>query len=134
MWGINPKLLCRQHLLGEHSEIHKHRHNFVKHHSIAKRISPMVQIEPENMQKRHDELVEEMLARGYNHNSPYEQPDLTYLKPEERFAKINVENSISDLRNRCQQCDNRISGNFTVMDTETFKIYTYRNGVCVDAE
>jgi hypothetical protein len=22
MWGVNPKLLCKKHLLGEHGEIH----------------------------------------------------------------------------------------------------------------
>ena len=108
MWGINPKLLCRQHLLGEHNEIHKHRHNFVKKHSISKRISPVVQIEPENMKKRHDELVNEMIARGYKHNSPYEQPDLTHLKPDERYATINVDNSINDLINRCPECKKKL--------------------------
>lgn len=104
MWGINPSLLCKQHLLGEHGEIHKHRHNFVKKHKITKRISPVVQIEPENMQIRHDELVLEMLKRGYNHNSPYEQPDISYLKSEERYAKIDKNISINDLINRCPEC------------------------------
>lgn len=112
MWGIDPKLLCRQHLLGEHNEIHKHRHNFVKKHSIAKRISPVVQIEPENMKERHDALVKEMIDRNYNHNSPYEQPDLSYLKPEERFAKINVGISVADLRNRCPHCTERITSKY----------------------
>jgi hypothetical protein len=112
MWGINPKLLCRQHLLGEHNEIHKHRHNFVKHHSIAKRISPVVQIEPENMKKRHDEIVAEMIDRGYNHNSPYEQPDLSYLKSEEKYAKISLDVSITDLRNRCPECTKRITSKY----------------------
>lgn len=104
MWGINPSLLCRKHLLGEHGEIHKHRHNFVKHHKITNRIYPIVQIEPENMKKRHDELVKEMIKRGYNHNSPYEQPDLSYLSNDERYAKIDVNNSINDLKNRCSEC------------------------------
>ena len=109
MWGINPSLLCRQHLLGEHNEIHKHKHNFVKHHSIAKRISPVVQIEPDNMEKRHNELVDEMIKRGYNHNSPYSLPDLSYLKLIERFAKIDINNSIIDLINRCPECAKRIN-------------------------
>jgi len=108
MWGINPKLLCRQHLLGEHNEIHKHRHNFVKHHRITGRIYPIVLIEPENMEKRHNELAQEMINRGYNHNSPYEQPDLSYLKNEERFAKISIDKSISDLKSRCSECSERI--------------------------
>ena len=108
MWGINPKFLCKKHLLGEHGEIHKHRHNFVKHHRITKRITPIVQIEPENMEKRHNELAEEMLNRGYNHHSPYELPDLSYLQDFERYAKIDVQNSIKDLSERCPECAERI--------------------------
>ena len=108
MWGIDPILLCQKHLIGEHGEIHKHRHNFIKKHKIAKRISPIVQIEPENMQKRHDELVLEMLTRGYNHNSPYEQPDLSHLKTEERYAKIDINISIKDLFDRCPECSRKI--------------------------
>lgn len=113
MWGINPKLLCDKHLIGEHGEIHKHRHNFVKKHSIAKRISPVVQIEPQNMETRHNQLVIEMLARGFNHNSPYELPDLSYLPINERNAKIDVQNSISDLSNRCPECHKRLSNSIT---------------------
>ena len=103
MWMINPKLLCRKHLLGEHGEIHKHRHNFVKHHSIKGRIEPIVQIEPESMESRHDELVKEMLARGYNHNSPYVLPDLSYLLEKHRKAKVNLDESIEQLK-RCSEC------------------------------
>ena len=54
MWMVEPKLMCVQHLVGEHGEIHKHRHNFVKGHSIAGRKG---QIEPLAMQRRHDELA-----------------------------------------------------------------------------
>lgn len=109
MWGVDPKFLCRNHLLGEHNEIHKHRHNFVKQHKITKRIHPIVQIEPNNMKKRHDDLVIEMINRGYNHNSPYEQPDISYLKDEEKFAKINIDNSILDLKIRCVECSKNLN-------------------------
>lgn len=109
MWGIDPSYLCKKHLIGEHGEIHKHRHNFIKKHKITKRISPIVQIEPENMQKRHDELANEMIKRGYNHNSPYEQPDISYLPINERYAKIDIINSINDLSNRCPECKKRLS-------------------------
>ena len=108
MWGIDPKFLCQKHLIGEHGEIHKHRHNFVKKHKITKRITPIVQIEPENMQNRHDELALEMLRRGYNHNSPYEQPDLSHLSNNERYAKIDINNSIKDLFDRCPECSKNI--------------------------
>jgi hypothetical protein len=92
---IDPKLLCRKHLLGEHGEIHKHRHSFVKKHSIFGRIG---QIEPESMQSRHDELAIEMVNRGYKHNSPYIQPDLSYLPDDQRYAKVDVNVSKNDLK------------------------------------
>lgn len=107
MWGVNPIILCNKHLLGEHGEIHKHRHNFVKQHKITKRIYPVVQIESENMEIRHNELVNEMLRRKFNHQSPYSLPDLSYLSDNERYAKIDVNNSIDDLINRCNDCNER---------------------------
>jgi hypothetical protein len=108
MWMVNPKALCNKHLLGEHGEIHKHRHNFVKQHSITKRISPVVQIEPSAMEIRHDVLAKEMLRRGMNHNSPFEQPDISYLPVFEQLAVVDVQNSLNDLSNRCPECKERI--------------------------
>lgn len=112
MWMINPKLLCNKHLLGEHGEIHKHRHNFEKRHKIDKRISPVVQIEPGSMESRHDELAMEMVVRKMNHMSPFIQPDITYLPDEQKYAKVNIENSITDLIDRCPECKKRINGNY----------------------
>lgn len=104
MWMIDPKKLCRNHLLGEHNEIHKHKHNFEKHHSISGRLYPIVLIEPSSMEKRHEELAKEMLARGYKHQSPYQQPDLSYLTEEQRNVKANIPYNIEDLCNRCEEC------------------------------
>lgn len=108
MWMIHPKLLCKKHLLGEHGEIHKHRQNFVKQQKINGRISPVVQIEPDFMQRRHDELSEEMIQRGMNHHSPYCQPDLSYLPEEQRLAKADIEYNLRDLSSRCPVCAERI--------------------------
>jgi len=104
MWMIDPKYLCRKHLLGEHNEIHKHRHMFVKKYSINNRINPIVQIEPKNMKSKHDVLVFEMLARGYKHKSPYEQPDISYLPEWQRNVNIDIEYNIKDLHSRCEEC------------------------------
>jgi len=109
MWMIDPKLLCRKHLLGEHGEIHKHRHNFVKQHSIAGRLSPIVQIEPIEMERRHNDLAAEMIRRGCKHQSPYSLPDLSYLPHEHIFAKVDQEQSIRDLCERCKDCRERIN-------------------------
>jgi len=104
MWMIDPRLLCRKHLLGEHGEIHKHRHNFVKRHKIDGRLSPIVLIEPASMKTRHDELANEMILRGYNHKSPYELPDLSYLPLAQQSAKANVRHNLRDLSSRCAEC------------------------------
>lgn len=103
MWMIPPSLLCQKHLLGEHGEIHKHRHNFEKRHSIAGRIAPIVLIEPASMQSRHDELAAEMIRRGYNHASPYKLPDLSYLG-ESANVKADTAYNLADLCERCADC------------------------------
>jgi len=100
MWMVDPKLMCTRHILGEHMEIHKHRHIFVKKHSISGRIKPIVQIEPMAMKKRHDQLVEYLK----NHKSPYTLPDLSHLPDEEKYAKVDINYSYSDLISRCDKC------------------------------
>ena len=103
MWMVNPGFLCRNHLLGEHSEIHKHRHNFEKKHNMTGRAK---QIDPARMQERHDELVLEMEKRGYNHQSPYTQPDITYLPP---MPEVDINFNLKDLKERCEECKGRIN-------------------------
>ena len=106
---INPELLCNQHLLGEHSEIHKHRHNFVKKHKISGRIFPIVQIEPLSMQSRHDELHKEMERRfKKTYDSPYQQPDLNHLPINEKNARVDIALSLQDLSCRCEKCREKI--------------------------
>lgn len=107
MWMIAPSLLCRFHLLGEHGEIHKHRHDFEKHHKINGRIFPIVQIEPAAMQARHDELAAEIAKRG-NHASPYTMPDLSYLG-DAANVKADIAYNIADLSKRCADCAKRIA-------------------------
>ena len=77
MWMCDPKTLCRNHLLGEHFELHKFRHIFVKQQDVSTRMK-RGQIFPKHMKQRHDELVKEMEYRGYKHNSPYIMPDVSY--------------------------------------------------------
>lgn len=117
MWMINPKLLCRKHLLGEHNEIHKHRHNFVKGYKIDGRIHPIVQIEPISMQSRHDELAKEMVRRGYNHQSPFTQPNLNNYGDEVINAKVDINTSIKDLCERCEECKLRILQKMIMQNT-----------------
>ena len=54
MWMINPKLMCDQHLLGEHGELHKFIPSFRKKYKVTNRVSPVVQIELSSYQTRDD--------------------------------------------------------------------------------
>lgn len=103
MWMLPPRLLCRQHLLGEHAEIHKFRPSFEKRHDMTRRIE-LEQIEPRSMKRRHDVLVEEILRRGYNHDSPYELPDLSYIDPELLDVSVSRLSALFDLLARCDDC------------------------------
>ena len=103
MWMINPALLCRKHLLGEHGEIHKFLPSFQKKHDMSKRIT-LKQIDPWAMQTRHDELTKELIRRGYKHNSPYTQPDLAYLYAYKHLVNIDIKANEADLATRCPEC------------------------------
>jgi hypothetical protein len=103
MWMISPELMCAQHITGEHNEIHKHRHNFVKKHRLDGRFAGFVQIEPASMEKRHDEL-----ARFLNHKSPYKQPDIEHLPLLQQAAKVDFLWNFTDLFFRCSNCREKI--------------------------
>lgn len=100
MWMLPPEMMCMKHIVGEHGEIHKHRHNFEKKHNISGRVSPIVQISPYLMKQRHDELVLYLK----NHKSPYELPDLSYLPDWVRYAEVDIEYNMEDLADRCPAC------------------------------
>jgi hypothetical protein len=104
MWMVDPRVLCRQHLLGEHGELHKHRASFVRGHKIDGRRG---QIEPEAMGSRHDELAAEMLRRGYQHRSPYVQPNLDAYPACLRFMRVDRSSSLTVLLDRCPRCRQR---------------------------
>ncbi len=106
---IDPRKLCDQHLLGEHGELHKFIPSFHKKYRVTRRIEPVVQIELSSYQKRHDELAEEMISRGMNHQSPLpELPDFSYLPDEHYSAKVDIEKSIMDLKERCPKCRRKL--------------------------
>ena len=105
MWMVDPKLLCDKHLLGEHGELHKHIHSFRKGHKVDKRFYPVVQIQFKGYRERHDILALEMVRRGMNHKSPLpELPNFRRIYPEYYNKKVDVDISLTDLRNRCKKC------------------------------
>lgn len=101
MWGVNPKYMCRNHLLGEHVELHMFAGCIKK----GKKLSGYIEnglVVLENLKKRHDILVKEMEKRGYKHKSPY--PKL----PKMKGGRINTRKNLEDLKTRCKKCRRRI--------------------------
>ena len=75
IWDISPKKLCRNHLLGEHRELHAIWSVLVNgkkgyaHHPETLRWRGKLKA----LYGRHDALVREMRDRGYEHRSPLQK-------------------------------------------------------------
>ena len=74
VWDIPPEKLCRNHLLGEHSELHgiwsiltRGKKGYANHPEVVRWRGKL-----KALYKKHEEIVDEMVARGYQHNSPLE--------------------------------------------------------------
>lgn len=104
MWMIEPSSMCRKHLLGEHVEIHMIAGSLKKEKNLS---GYKELIETHNLYKRHRELVNEMRKRGYSHKSP-----LTKV-PRQKFGKISLKKSYTDLVERCELCRWKIFNNQT---------------------
>jgi hypothetical protein len=105
MWMIDPQLMCRKHLLGEHGEIHKFLPSFRKGHKVDGRFDPIVQIQFQGYIERHDALAFEMAERGYNHKSPLvDVPDFSLIYPQHYDKLVDVQLAYADLMARCDKC------------------------------
>ena len=103
MWNVYPGFMCRQHLLGEHREIHTIVGMIKKRRRISgtKYISNGL-IAVHQLPMRHTELEQEMIHRNYNHQSPF--PNLLLW----REGCIDSNKNIIELMNRCPECRKRI--------------------------
>ena len=75
IWDIAPGKLCRNHLLGEHRELHalwviltQNKRGYANHPETMRWRGKL-----KALYRRHDLLVEEMKRRGYSHNSPLQK-------------------------------------------------------------
>lgn len=105
MWLCDPKILCRKHLLGEHLE----QHMFLGSVKKGKKLDGFLTnnlFEPDSLFLRHEQLKNEMIARGYKHRSPMKEEDLD-LSEERQKVKINKDKALRDLLSRCPECHQR---------------------------
>ena len=106
MWMVDPKKMCRKHLLGEHVECHMFLGSLLKQKSINGFIIKNC-LQPLALKQRHDLLVQEMISRGYNHKSilEYDPCILNYLPDIIKNYEVNVKDSTVDLITRCKDCN-----------------------------
>lgn len=104
MWMVNPAQMCRRHLLGEHVECHMFLGTLKRGISVQGYFDHNC-FEPASLEQRHRELADEMLRRGYNHQSPLAVPvELIAPLIERRIDRVKAE---AALFTRCAQCRER---------------------------
>lgn len=107
IWDVDPKRLCRQHLLGEHRELHG-LWNIITLHGSCGGYSR----HPETLRwvgkaqalfERHEQLVREMSCRGYKHHSPLEEALATGLAVQDVLIE-SVADQLVRLRDKPCEC------------------------------
>jgi hypothetical protein len=115
MWMVDPKYMCRQHLLGEHSEVHAlagslRKGDIRRYVRNLEGLAGANCLEISSLVERHDILVREMTARGYNHQSPLAGNDapLEHLARWVLERKVDTCASLELLMQRCPECRKRM--------------------------
>jgi hypothetical protein len=81
-------------------------HMFLGVLSLGKRLDWYISsglVEIHNIKRRHDELAQEMVMRGYCHNSLMNDSSLFA-----RAGFVEVERGYEELQSRCAECRRRI--------------------------
>lgn len=97
MWGVDPKLLCQKHLLGEHVEMHMFVGTIRKGISMTGYLEGGL-VETPLIAFRHAQLAAEMERRGMNHHSPL--PDFAVAPA----GKVDSIANLKELARRCPDC------------------------------
>ncbi len=107
IWDIEPEKLCRQHLLGEHRELHaiwsiltEDKRGYRNHPEVKRWVGKL-----KALYLRHESLVEEMLKRGYRHRSPLDK-DLAVGKGIQDVYVDTVSEQLDILKKK--SCDCRV--------------------------
>lgn len=129
MWGVDPGWMCRKHLLGAHVETHMILGVMKKKKNILGFIEKRL-IDPITLYREHEGLVNEMLFRGYKHNSPLTYIEshnvvsdyIDFVKKELAWHKewkaLDVAKNTKDLIDRCKEC--HLNYVLLCMEGETF--------------
>ena len=107
MWMTDCEIMCRQHLLGEHVEIHMYVGTISKGISIKGYIDNNL-LELQSIYARHEQIVKQMKHRQYNHFSPMVEKHIkqiiSNLPYEYLIRTIDREGALETLLARCPTC------------------------------
>ena len=100
-WLVPPKLMCKQHLLGEHLEAHIFVSKMEKHYKLDGFIKGSMFFGAEYIKQRHDELARYISG----HKTPLDisHIDLELYPPIEITWNHTLKSAI-DLVTRCDRC------------------------------
>ncbi|MCX7858301.1 MAG: pyrimidine dimer DNA glycosylase/endonuclease V [Deltaproteobacteria bacterium] len=105
IWDLPPSKLCREHLLGEHRELHaiwsiltKNKRGYSNHPEVKRwrgRLKALF--------LRHEALVEQMKIRGYSHRSPLDE-SFAIGSPTQHEFLDSIESQINILKQKGCRC------------------------------
>ncbi|MBN2487416.1 MAG: pyrimidine dimer DNA glycosylase [Methanosarcinaceae archaeon] len=105
IWDIPPEKLCRNHLLGEHRELHAmwsiitNNKKAYSNHPETRRWRGKLKA----LYIRHEKLVTEMGNRGYKHHTPLNEKFATGECEQTEFV-TPYEEQVELLRKKCCGC------------------------------
>lgn len=106
IWDVAPERLCRQHLLGEHRELHaiwtvltQGKKGYARHPETLRWRGKL-----RALFLRHEALVAEMAARGYTHKSPLPETLAVGEDVQDTFVDSH-EDQLRILRKKKCPCD-----------------------------
>lgn len=106
IWDIQPSKLCKNHLLGEHRELHaiwtiltKNKKGYANHPETKRWVGKL-----NALYIRHEQEVDEMLKRGYSHKSPLERKGAIGQKIQDILLHSLIEQR-NILRNKFCNCN-----------------------------
>ena len=88
IWDVPPEKLCRNHLLGEHAELHgiwsiitQGKRGYAHHPEVLRWQGKL-----KALFLKHEEIVAEMERRGFNHNSSLDPASATGSTEQDTFV------------------------------------------------
>ena len=106
VWDIPPGRLCRNHLLGEHSELHaiwsiltKGKRGYSRHPEVLRWKGKL-----KALYLVHEQIASEMIRRGYSHASPLQEKLATGSGVQDEKVD-SVADQIRNLRGKRCDCD-----------------------------